>query len=314
MNKVSLIVPIYNTEKYLNKCLDSILNSTYQNIEIIIVNDGTQDKSMDIVKSYKDKRIKIYEKENGGLSSARNYGLDKATGKYVIFIDSDDYIDKFMIQVLVSQIEKTSSDMIECNFFYDYETKNKVKPDYRYFYRDKKEFLAKGRVLVCNKIFRKSVIDKYNLRFQEGIHYEDIGFTHKFVLNSKKVDYVESAFYYYVQRSDSIIGNNNYKGKLDIIMALDDLIKYYKENKFYNKYKMELEYLCTRIILGSSLKRILKIKNREKRLEYIDKTYEFLITNFPKYKKNTYLRENSKKNLALKLMNKRLLKIVGHII
>ena len=118
--KVSIIVPVYNVEEYLRKCLDSLVNQTYQNIEIIVVNDGTKDNSQSIVDEYKKKYSKIiksYIKENGGLASARNYGVDKATGEYIMFVDSDDYIDTKMVEKLVKTANKKHSDIVVSNFY-----------------------------------------------------------------------------------------------------------------------------------------------------------------------------------------------------
>ena len=118
--KVSIIVPVYNVEEYLRKCLDSLVNQTYQNIEIIIVNDGTKDNSQSIIDEYKKKFSKLinsYMKENGGLASARNYGIDKATGEYIMFVDSDDYIDTNMVEKLVRTASKKYSDIVVSNFY-----------------------------------------------------------------------------------------------------------------------------------------------------------------------------------------------------
>ena len=105
---ISVIVPIYNVEDYISKCIESIINQTYKNLEIILVNDGSKDKSFDISLEYekKDERIKLFTKENGGLSDARNYGLDRATGKYLAFIDSDDFVDLLMFETMINEIEK----------------------------------------------------------------------------------------------------------------------------------------------------------------------------------------------------------------
>lgn len=125
--KVSIIIPVYNVEKYIRQCLESVINQTYKNIEIIVINDGTKDGSMKIVEEYlEDKRIKIINKNNGGLSSARNKGIEEATGEYIYFLDSDDWIEKDTIEVLVKNSKDV--DIIEANFFYfDEITKIKEK-------------------------------------------------------------------------------------------------------------------------------------------------------------------------------------------
>ena len=118
--KVSIIVPVYNVEEYLKKCLDSLIYQTYKDIELIIVNDGTKDSSQKIIDKYKKKYpsiIKSYIKENGGLASARNYGIDKSNGDYVMFVDSDDYVDTFMVEKLVDVVKQKNSDIVVCNFY-----------------------------------------------------------------------------------------------------------------------------------------------------------------------------------------------------
>lgn len=311
MTKVSVIVPVYNVSKYIDKCIMSILNNTYKNIEIIAVDDGSSDDSLKKLKKYKES-IKIYHKTNGGLSDARNFGLTKATGDFIFFVDSDDYIDKETIEKLINKQKEKDYDLVECNFYYAYNSK-KLKLDNK-LYNSKKEMLTKGRVVVCNKLFKRSIIEKHKIRFQKNVYYEDIGFTNKYILNSHKIGSIKDPLYYYVQRKESITGSRKAKGKLDILKVFDDLIKYYKDNNFYEKYYEELEYLVSRIILGSSLKRMSKIKDRKIRIEYILKTYEYLITNFPGYKNNKYIKEKCFKNFVFRHLNKRRLKLIGIIL
>ena len=117
---ISVIVPVYNVENYIVECISSIINQTYKNIEIIVVNDGTKDSSIEKLTSINDNRIVIYTKENGGLSSARNYGLNFAHGKYVIFIDSDDYLDVHMLEVLYTNLINSNSDISICGVYKKY--------------------------------------------------------------------------------------------------------------------------------------------------------------------------------------------------
>ena len=124
MPKISIIVPVYNVEKYIDKCLKSLVHQTLQDIEIIIVNDGTQDKSEEIIEKYvrgNQNKIKYYEKSNGGLSSARNYGLEYATGEYIAFLDSDDYVESNMYEEMYNLAKKENADMVECDFIWEWE-------------------------------------------------------------------------------------------------------------------------------------------------------------------------------------------------
>ena len=124
--KVSIIVPVYNMEKRLNKCLDSIINQTYKNIEIIVINDGSKDNSLDIIKSYHDDRIKIINQDNQGISVARNNGIKASSGDYLCFVDSDDYIETNMIDELVNKISIDKSDIVVCDYYMFDETNKKV--------------------------------------------------------------------------------------------------------------------------------------------------------------------------------------------
>ena len=152
MVKVSVIVPVYNVEKYIRKCLDSLVNQTLEDIEIIVVNDGSKDSSIDILKEYAEKHnnIKVYEKENGGLSDARNYGLQFATGKYIAFLDSDDYVDVNLYKRMYEKAKAEDSDMVECNFYWVYD--NKTKKDIGQKYKGKKQMFEKARVVAWNKL------------------------------------------------------------------------------------------------------------------------------------------------------------------
>ena len=128
VTKVSIIVPVYNVEKYIDKCLDSLVNQTLKDIQIIIVNDGSKDDSIKIIKEYQEKygnKIKYLEKENGGLSDARNYGIPYAEGEYIAFLDSDDYIEKNAYEEMYNIAKKEEADMVECDFYWEYPNKRK---------------------------------------------------------------------------------------------------------------------------------------------------------------------------------------------
>ena len=170
MVKVSVIVPVYNVEKYIRKCLDSLVNQTLENIEIIIVDDGSTDTSKDIIKEYMDKykNIKYYQKENGGLGDARNYGLQYATGKYIAFLDSDDYIRVRTYQLMYEKAEKEDSDIVECNFYWTYQNRKRKDIGEKYF--GKQEMFEKARVIAWNKLYRKEMLDRANVEFPKDLY------------------------------------------------------------------------------------------------------------------------------------------------
>ena len=160
MPKVSVIVPFYNVEDYIEKCIKSLLNQTLDDLEIILVNDGSKDNSESIAKKYLNeypKKIIYLEKENGGLGDARNYGIPYAKGEYIAFIDSDDYVEKDMYEQMLKKAEEEQSDMVECDFWWEYSEENK-KEDIGALYEGKHEALVKARVVAWNKLIKKNII------------------------------------------------------------------------------------------------------------------------------------------------------------
>jgi glycosyltransferase involved in cell wall biosynthesis len=307
--KISIIVPVYNTEKYLKKCLDSLVNQSLKDIEIIIVNDGSTDNSQNIIDEYKNKYpklIKSYIKENGGLSDARNFGYDKAKGEYIGFVDSDDYVDITMYEKLYQKAIDQQADIVECNFIWEYPNKEKV--DIANNYEQTKDILTNIRVMVCNKIFKKDIIDKANIRFPLGLRYEDVLFTYMLIPHIKKIAYINEPLLHYVQRNDSISNYQTEKVR-DIYIILNNVLNYYKKNNLYKKYIEELEYIYIRYILGSSFLRTIKVKNKDLRNNILDEGWSILNNQFPNWKKNKYLNNPGLKNKYYKMINYPIYKI-----
>lgn len=229
--KISIIIPVYNVEKYIDQCLDSIINQTYKNLEIIIVNDGTKDNSMKIVEKYlSDKRIKIINKKNEGLSSARNIGMEKATGEYIYFLDSDDWIENNTIKKLVEN--SIDADIVGANFLYYDEITKKGKSEKDILKNipiTKGEYLLNKNVetMVWNKLYKLSFLKEKKLNFIKGIIHEDEEFTFKCYMNSPKVKYIEDYTYNYrVNRENSIMYDSKTKEKNDYsIRSLEVIIK-----------------------------------------------------------------------------------------
>lgn len=305
MPKVSIIVPIYNVEKYLERCIESLIEQTLEDIQIILVNDGSTDNSGKIAKEYAIKhqdKIIYLEKENGGLSDARNYGIPYATGEYIAFLDSDDYIDKEAYKEMYNKAEQENADYVECDFVWEYP--NKLKEDKQIEYKNKKEMLAFVRVVAWNKLIKREIIEKNNLQFPKGLRYEDVEFTYKLIPHLTKVSYIDKCFIHYTQRENSIANVQNARTS-EIFTILDNVISYYKENNLYKEYEDELEYNYTRYLLCSSLKRICKIQDKKTRVELINKTWNNLNLKFPNWKKNKILNTvNSGKNTYMKTINK----------
>ena len=314
MPKVTIIVPIYNVEKYLKRCIESLVNQTLQEIEIILVNDGSTDNSGKIAKKYQ-KRFKnkiIYlEKENGGLSDARNFAIPYAKGEYIAFLDSDDYVEKDTYENMYKIAKKEKSDMVECDFYWEYLHKSKI--DTGEIYHSKEEMLEEVRVVAWNKLIRREIIQKRNIEFPKGYRYEDVEFTYKLIPYLDKVSFLKEPCIHYVQRENSISNSQNERTK-EIFDILNNVIAFYKENNLYDKYEEQLEYIYTRYLLCSSLLRIVKIKDKTTRNKLIEMTWKNLNEKFPNWKDNRILKNGkSMKNLYIKTVNKFTYKIYSKL-
>ena len=244
---LSIIVPIYNVEQYLERCIESIINQTYKNLEIILVDDGSKDNSGTIADTYasKDNRIKVIHKENGGLSDARNHGLDQARGNYIIFIDSDDFIDSSMCEILFTTAEKYSSDIVSCNY-YIFRAENHISVHPMSIQEDEKVFsgidilkyyLIKTEPfdlnIVCNKIFKADLFNSKDgqIRFPKGRVQEDNFTTFRLFAKSDVVTTINQPLYYYLQRADSIMANFSKKFVKDTIDSHTYMATYLLEHK-----------------------------------------------------------------------------------
>ena len=211
---ISIIVPVYNSELYINRCLDSLLKQTYKNIEIIIVDDGSKDNSLQLIKDYanKDSRIKIYTQSNQGPSVARNTGLDNATGKYIMFVDADDFIDKNMVRYMVEGIKDDKNTLVLCDnseiWINKTDERKLFDTDNNYINKvDVIRTIASGRAgLVCGKLFNKNIIKEHNIKFDKEIKMcEDQIF---FLNISRYCDdfmYIPKSLYFYDRRNESSI-------------------------------------------------------------------------------------------------------------
>lgn len=305
MPKVSIIVPVYNVERYIVRSMDSLVNQTLKDIEIIVVNDGSTDNSKKLIEIYQEKypnKIKLVDKENGGLSDARNYGIPHATGEYIAFLDSDDYVELDTYEKMYNKAKEDDSDLVECDFIWEYPDRKKI--DTGKIYNNKKEMLTYARVVAWNKLIKRSLIEEHKMEFPKGLRYEDVEFFYKMVPYYNKVSFVKETLIHYIQRSSSISNTQNERTK-EIFTIMDNVIKYYKENNLYEEYKTELEYTYARLLLCSSLFRITKIEDAKIRKQLLNETWTRLNNEFPNWKKNEILKKDkSAKNFYMKTVNK----------
>lgn len=260
MCKISVIVPVYNTEKYLEKCLDSLVNQTMNNIEIIVVNDGSIDHSEDIIKKYEEKyknMIKYYKKENGGLSSARNYGISKAKGKYIAFVDSDDYLDINLFSKLEKYIQK-DIDLIKYKTIKIYENKKQEKFEGPVFEQKNgqeafDELYSKDVLLepAWLYLYKREFWNKNNFKYMVNTYHEDFGLTPLIIVKSESVVSTNIYGYYYMQRQNSIVTDTtkNIKKAYDLLIHYDNMIKKINELKINEKTKENIKIYYTNAIL-----------------------------------------------------------------
>ena len=271
---ISIIINVYNCEKYISKCIESAINQTYKNLEILIINDGSTDKTLEICKKNKDSRIKIITTKNQGLSMSRNTGLDNAKGKYLYFIDADDYIDNDTIEYLYKLIIKYDADLATCNpltiFNYDFkkiEEKEIIK-NIDNIEMLKKVLLAENVAgATWNKLVKKELYD--NIRFENRI-INDLVVTYKIVLKAKKIIYSNQKKYYYLKHKNAVTVN----GDKNIERASD----FYKASieRYNNVKKIYPNLIENEIGLLRNILRLYLVESKEVE-EYLKKRKSYKI-------------------------------------
>ena len=274
MIKVSIIVPIYNTGKYLKKCIDSLLSQTEKNIEVILVNDGSTDNSEDIIKEYKDKRIRYISKPNEGIGKTRNRGIKEAKGKYLMFIDSDDYISSNCVEVMLSMATSNNADIVISNFYKDYDGKLE-NVNYPFFkpssLKDNPDIMNMINLGPCNKLYLTELV-KSN-KFDEDIKYEDVNFVVSSLLKANKIVKINDYLSYYVIHSNSETTTRD-KKIYDIIEVVERLKKkvknmdYLKDNfvdlavMILTDYTIQTRYIKDYRIRHGFIKKVFQTLNR----------------------------------------------------
>ncbi len=245
--KVSIIVPIYDVEKYLLSCIDSILSQTYPYIEIILIDDGSPDQCGNICdkKAIFDDRIRVIHKKNGGLSSARNIGLELATGEYIVFVDSDDTIHERFIEILINLCEQYSCDIAQCDFLVVAEDSLKLplNPQQSLLFYSGREALSRlcmgndnvKYLVPWNKIYRRELFQ--GIRYPVGRIHEDEFITHKLLWKARKVVVTNQYLYYYLRHFNSIMGRKFSMKRLDCHAAFEERLEFLKENRLEKEYK-----------------------------------------------------------------------------
>lgn len=289
MPKVSIIVPVYNTEKYLHKCLDSLVNQTLDDIEIVIVNDGSKDSSPEIIKEYMDKypgKFNYASQENSGQAVARNKGVLMATGDFIGFLDSDDAAKPDMFEKMFKKAVETNSDMVVCD--YEYITDKQTILKQVKTFKDQRDMFIDCFVDPWNKLFKASVLKDNGITFPEGYFYEDTGWFIKCIPFVKKTEKINEVLVEHYKREGSSMTALDDKRVQHIFPVLQSVLDFYNEKNVYDVYSTELEYFISKILLCSSFRRISRVKDKAIRKGLVDRTFAFLGEKFPEYKLNNY--------------------------
>ena len=303
---ISIIVPVYNVEKYLEKCVNSIVNQTYKNLEIILVDDGATDSSGKLCDELAkiDNRIKVYHKENGGLSDARNYGVERATGDYIGFVDSDDYIDAEMYEKLYEAIKKENADVAECNLKIIYPNRVELYTNEKYFKVCTKqeyleEYLKIEKVFgsVWTKLIKSDIAKK--LVFPKGKLYEDTYYAYDLINVADSYVIMDAPYYNYFMRENSITNSKFNPRIFDLIEIVE---KFHKTTyKHYPGLKEEAD--CRKMYAYFSVLNSILLEDKFKNNSYYLKIINYFKGNYKTILKNKYINRNRKLSVILIKLN-----------
>ena len=285
-NKISVIVPIYNAEKYLKKCIDSLVNQTKKELEIILVNDGSTDNTEKIIKKYTDERIKYYKNDNHGIGYTRNFGINKATGKYIMFLDSDDYVEKNICEELFNKAEKDDLDLVVCDFYKEYENGKKEEIITKSFNNSSlknnpdiiTEYLAPWA-----KLYKRDLLVNNNIKFVENLKYEDAPFVIEALDKAKSIGKVDKCLVHYIIHGNSETTVRD-KRIFDILKIIKKIRDYAKEKDYL---KDKIDKLTVRIVTNYTIQQR-EQKDKKDAMKFIDEAFTLLKKEVPDYKSNKY--------------------------
>lgn len=258
---ISIIVPVYKVEDFINTCIESVLNQTYSNWELILVNDGSPDNSPEICDEYaaRDQRIKVFNKPNGGVASARNLGLDNITGEYVTFLDSDDFFHPDYLENLLKLSIQHSADIVQCGFIrgvdkifpiINTEEEIKVVDNYDVFLK------GYAKIIVCGKLYKKYLFEE--LKIPENKLFEDDFITWRWYFKSKKIVVTNRLLYYYTDNNESTMAGYKKKPRLDFMEAYEERIAFFQEKKEKSMEDFSRMHFCKALLLTYENKMLTK--------------------------------------------------------
>ena len=305
MIKVSIIVPVYNQENRIERCLESLVNQTLNDIEIIVINDGSTDKSLKIIKKYLKKfpkKIKLINRENKGISISRNEGIKLSKGKFIGFVDSDDYIEKNMFEILYNKIVSTKTDICICNYKMFYENSDEIIYEniskhckIENVYSNPK-MIYKFHYAPWNKLYKKELWN--NINFPASVKYEDLEAVLKVFLKTKKISYVENYLYNYLLNPKGETATVN-KSVYDIFKILNNLKPYFLEKNIKIQKAFQELYISKAFIYNHF---ILNSKDRKFSREYINYAYKEINKNFKFWHIPYILKAKGPKNFIIRII------------
>lgn len=308
--KVSVIVPVYNTEKYLNRCLDSLVGQTLEEIEIVAIDDGSTDGCARILDEYQVKfpeKMKVVHKENGGQASARNLALQLCEGDYIGFLDSDDFVKENMFEKMYTTACRKDADYVACGYTdITYEDNKEVvlqeyvasKPAYK-----TTDLFFGALVSPFLHLYRREIMLEAQVNFPEGYIYEDTAFYLNLIPYIKSIALVEESLAVRVRRSNSTTTTFKKERVRNIFPVVKNSLDFYREKGFDKTYARELEYFCVRVLLCSSMQRISRVATLRDAAELLDETLVFIRENFACYRRNPYM-GSGPQGLYMKSYNK----------
>ena len=295
MPKLSIVIPVYNVEKHLAKCLDSVIYPGLEDYEIVVVNDGSTDSSLSVAEDYARRfpgLIRVISTENGGLGAARNVGLEAARGEFLLFLDSDDYLREGALPEIMEKLNE-NFDILIYGILSVTEDGTVLDDIARCGREGSLSLAAYPRLLLCppsacSKLCRRSLFMDSGLRFPSRVWYEDLRTMPKLYLLTDRITATDRQWYIYVQRTGSITRSANLGRNLEIIDAVDDLSGYYKAKGKYEEYRNELEYLA---FYNQFLSAVVRICLAEPGNPVADKLRSDFLVKYPDFLKNPYMRE-----------------------
>lgn len=283
---ISIIVPIYNAEKYIKKCIDSLIKQTKKNIEFILINDGSTDNSEEIIKKFDDFRLHYYKNKNQGIGKSRNFGIKKAVGKYIMFLDSDDYLPYDACEKFYEHAISTNSDLVVSDYYKDKlgEIEYFNIPSFKSSsVHDNNELILKINLGPCNKLYSRDMLTKNKILFNEKYKYEDAPFVISCIINAKKISKIDLALYYYVihENSETTVRDD----RVFDILKIVDLIRL--ELQSHEILTENIDKLIVSIITNYNLQQRYQV-NKKIRNTFIDESFSYLKNNVPNYRNKKY--------------------------